>query len=207
MQTFILMLRYATYGFAGLRYGCTGANGTCASVPNDESCDAAAAAADRWIFLCLRCTTAVELAQLSSSVAGVMTELQLSTGWDETSFSASARWQATATTVNATTWTALLITTIYSSYVSSRWACITLIKEIDHLLSPPAVRLPLLSSFTTTASSLNEDFLNLYHIPHPVLSLACLSRFNIFHFTVCMFFTESFATFLNTWTYCVRKMK
>jgi len=39
------MLRYATYGFAGLRYRCTGANGTCASLPDDVSCDAAAAAA------------------------------------------------------------------------------------------------------------------------------------------------------------------
>jgi len=43
--TFILMLRYATYGFAGFRYGCTGANGTCPSVDNDESFDTAAAAA------------------------------------------------------------------------------------------------------------------------------------------------------------------
>jgi len=40
------MLRYATYGFAGLRYGCTGANGTFDSVPNDDdSSDEVVAAA------------------------------------------------------------------------------------------------------------------------------------------------------------------
>jgi len=147
------MLRYATYGFAGLRYRCTGANGTCASLPDDVSCDAAAAAAaDRWIFLCLRCTMATELAQLSSSVAAVTTVLQLSTCCAGTSFSTSERWQDAAMSVD--------ITNIYSTGNSKKqcaarhacpryWINIRDIKIRAHcsMLSPGKHR-----SFTITSS-------------------------------------------------------